>query len=63
MAETLEMILFELESFTSIPLYEELTPLYDAIQLSTHLSFLCMVASCLTFGLVLGALVWRCLKR
>ena len=62
MNETLERILTLMEEYTTIPVMEELTPMYEAINLSCNLSLICIVASGLTIGLVLGAMFWGYMK-
>ena len=62
MSETLERIFTLLEEYTTIPVMEELAPMYEAINLSCNLSLICIVSSGLTIGLVLGVLFWGYMK-
>lgn len=62
MSETLERIFTLLEEYTTIPVMEELAPMYEAINLCCNLSLICIVSSGLTIGLVLGVLFWGYMK-
>lgn len=49
-------------SETTVPLMEQLAPLYDAVVFSCNLSVISICAIGVVAGLLLGLVVWRWLK-
>lgn len=65
MDEALAMIPFNTAGVTgdaTVPLMEQLSPLYDAVVFSCNLSVISICAIGVVAGLLLGLVVWRWLK-